>query len=209
MYLAEFPSETIWSWTCFLQEGFLFLQIWFQFQWNLSVFSKLSTTFLFSFGRLCVSRNLSSSSRLYTLLACNCFWYFLLVLLCCAIFVVISLVLFLLFLEEGEVLSFLKVLGQRFVDFVYSSKEPALGFIDIFLLKNPLFIYSLTFIVSFLILSLGFVCLLCNSFRWQVVFLICDFSEKGLYCCELLCALAASHRFSVVVFSLYLSQDIF
>lgn len=27
VYLAEFPSETIWSWTCFLQEGFLFLQI--------------------------------------------------------------------------------------------------------------------------------------------------------------------------------------
>lgn len=131
------------------------------------------------------------------------FWYF------CVVQYLLLFLWFYFFFFWGEVLSFLKVLGQRFVDFVYSSKEPALGFIDIFLLKNPLFIYSLTFIISFLILSLGFICLLCNSFRWQVVFLICDFSEKGLYCCELLCALAASYRFSVVVFSLYLSQDIF
>ena len=46
---------------------------------------------------------------------------------------------FLFFL--GGVLSFLKVLGQRFVDFVYSSKEPALGFIDIFLFLKKSFIY--------------------------------------------------------------------
>ena len=48
-----------------------------------------------------------------------------------------------------------------FVNFVYPFKEPALGFIDIFLLFfliSILLISSLIFIISSLLLTLGFVC---------------------------------------------------
>ena len=46
-----------------------------------------------------------------------------------------------------------------FVNFVYTFKEPALGFIDFFncFLISILFISSLIFIISFLLMTLSFV----------------------------------------------------
>ena len=47
-----------------------------------------------------------------------------------------------------------------------------------------LLISSLMFIISFLMLTLGFACSsFSNSFRWSIEFFF--FFEKGLYCCEL------------------------
>lgn len=146
--------------------------------------SLFKLSFLFSFGRLCVSRNLSSSSRLCTLC-----WHvivsgiFTLVLLCCAIFVVISLVLFLLFWGRSSL--FLKFLVRDLL-ILFILQRTSSGFIDIFI-KNPLFIYSLTFIISFLSIF-RFICFCCVIlFRWQVVFLICDFSEKVCIAVTSLC----------------------
>ena len=76
--------------------------------------------------------------------------------------------------------------GQRFVNFVYPFKEPALGFTDFFsivFLIFILFISSLTFISSFLLLTSGFVCFsFSNSFRWWVRFFL--FLKEGLYHCK-------------------------
>ena len=50
--------------------------------------------------------------------------------------------------------------GQKFVDFVYLFSELALGLIDFYFcfLISVLFISSLIFLISFLLLPLGFVC---------------------------------------------------
>ena len=50
--------------------------------------------------------------------------------------------------------------GQKLVDFVYRLNELAFGFIDFYFcfLISVLFISSLIFIISFLLLTLGFVC---------------------------------------------------
>ena len=59
------------------------------------------------------------------------------------------------------VLSLLGEHGQRFVNLVYPFKEPALGFIDVFLLfilTSIVFISSHILIIPFFLLTLGFVC---------------------------------------------------
>ena len=56
-----------------------------------------------------------------------------------------------------------------FINFVCLFKKPALGFIDLFycVLISILFISSLIFIFSFLLLTLGLLCSsFSNSFRW-------------------------------------------
>ena len=57
--------------------------------------------------------------------------------------------------------------GQKFVDFVYLLNELAFGFIDFYFcfLISVLFISSLVFIISFLLLTLAFVLFSANSFR--------------------------------------------
>ena len=63
-----------------------------------------------------------------------------------------------------SIFSLLDELGQRFANFLYSFKEPILGFIDF--LNFEIFISSLVFIISFLMLTLGFVFSFSKSFRW-------------------------------------------
>ena len=107
--------------------------------------------------------------------------------------------------------SFLGEPGQRFVNFVYPFKEPTLGFIDIFsyyVLISVLFTLSLIFIISFLLLTLGFVCaLFSNSFRWWVRLFKQDFTcFLKKVCIAMILPLrtdfAASHRVYMVVVSL-------
>ena len=79
--------------------------------------------------------------------------------------------------------------SQKFVNFVYLFNEPALGFIDFFYCFFfwicIVLISSLTFMISFLQLTLGFVySSFSNSFTWWVKLWIWDFSSffvEGLY----------------------------
>ena len=58
--------------------------------------------------------------------------------------------------------------GQRFVNFIYPFKEPSLSFISSIAFSICIFfISSLIFVISFFLLTLGFVCSsLSDSFRW-------------------------------------------
>ena len=98
---------------------------------------------------------------------------------------------------------------KRFVNFVYIFKEPALLVIFcIVLWICILFISSLIFMISFLLLSLGFVCSsFSHSFRWWVKLLTWDFSSFLRKACmamnfPLSTAFVAPHRFWVVIPSL-------
>ena len=91
---------------------------------------RVSDSLWFNFGRLYVSRNLSISSRLSSLLAYSCPYYFLKILCISLVSVVIS-ILSILILFICVFSFFLDVSGLRFVNLVYVFKEPALGFIDI------------------------------------------------------------------------------
>ena len=144
---VEFPSEVIWFWTFVCRESLL-LQIRFLV---IGLF-KLSVSSWFSFGGLYVSRKQSISLRLSNLLAYNCSQYSLMVFCIFVVSVVISPLLFLIYLG---LLSFRLIEpAQRFVNFVYPFKEPALGFIDFFpIFKSLLFIPSLIFILFFLLLT--------------------------------------------------------
>ena len=97
-------------------------------------------------------------------------------------------------------------LGQRFVNFLYPFKEQILGFIDF--LNFEIFISSLIFIISFLMLTLGFVCSFSKYFRWWVQLFEIVLKE-GLYCYELPCknAFAISHRFCMAIFSWFASRQ--
>jgi len=88
-----------------------------------------------------ISRNLSISSRLLDLLTYNCSQYFLLVFFCIIGWYFSFYISYFIW-----VLSFLPgKSGQRFVNFIYPFKEPALVFIDFsLLLFNLYFIYFLS-----------------------------------------------------------------
>ena len=80
--------------------------------------------------------------------------------------------------------------GQKFVDFVYLFSELALGLIDFYFcfLISVLFISSLIFLISFLLLTLGFVCSFFLLILLGVRLFISDFSyffEEDLYSYEL------------------------
>ena len=91
--------------------------------------------------------------------------------------------------------------GQRFVNFVYIFKKTSSWFYWFFLLFfwiSVLLIFSLTFMISFLLLALGFVCsYFSNSFRGWVKLLIWDFFFLSCIAMNfpIRTAFAASHRF--------------
>ena len=94
------------------------------------------------------------------------------------------------------------------VNFVYFFKESLLTLLIFYCFLNfYLIISSLIYIISFLPLTLGFACSsFSNCFKWQLSLFISDFSCFLKKACitmnfPLRTALAASHRFCMVVFS--------
>ena len=71
---------------------------------------------------------------------------------------------------------------------------------------NPFsFISALMFMISFVLLNLGFFCPYSSCFKCKVMFIWCLlFHQVGLHCYELSLSIAftESHRFQIVVFSL-------
>ena len=69
------------------------------------------------------------------------------------------------------------LVSQRFVYFVLCLKEPALGFIDFFsiLISSLSYVIPLWSLMSFLLLSLDFVCSFSNFFSFPAPFLSCFF----------------------------------
>ena len=119
--------------------------------------------------------------------------------------------LFLLFhflFSFGDSLTFfLGEPGQSFVNFVFLFKEPALGFIDFFLLLFNLYVFSdLHYFLSST--DFRFFCSpFSNTFRWCVRLFIWDFSCFMRKACIamnflLITAFAASHRFCLFMLSL-------
>ena len=101
---------------------------------------------------------------------------------------------------------FLDESGKQFVNFVYLFKEPAPGFIDpwIFFLVSMSFNSALIFVISFLLLALGFVCCSSSSCRCRVRFFVWNISlfYVGLAMNFLLrTAFTVSHKFWTVVWS--------
>ena len=104
-------------------------------------------------------------------------------------------------------LLFLVKLASSLSIFFYSFKEQALGFIDFSIVFwiSVLLISSLIFMISFLLLTLGFVCSsFSNSFKWWVKLSIWNFSSlfrRAFIAMNFLLstAFAASHRFWMVV----------
>ena len=120
----------------------------------------------FSFGKLYVSRKLSISSRLSNLLVYNCSQYSSMTFCISARSVEISPFSFLILFEFFSPL--LSESGQRFVNFVYPFKEPAVGFINfLYFFLNLYFVDFLSNLYDFLPpTDFRFCCSFSNSSRW-------------------------------------------
>ena len=93
-------------------------------------------------------------------------WYQFLFLLFHFLFFLFGSSLFFVVSLSSSLFFLMSLGGQRFVDFVYPFKKTALGFLLIFSIFLISFISSLIFIISFLLLTLGFVSSsFSNSFR--------------------------------------------
>ena len=165
--LVKFIHEAIWSWTFVCRE---FLNYRFYF-----ASSDVCSNYLFLLDSVLVGYMFLETCPF--LLGCQICWHivvhsipllffvFLLYWLLCLLFIYY-------FVYLGSLSFLLGEPSQKFANLVYPFKEPALGFIDFFLLFfNLLFISSLIFIISFLLLTLCFVCSsfsssFSNSFKW-------------------------------------------
>ena len=125
--------------------------------------------------------------------------------MCCNFSSVISYFVYL-----GFIYPLLGECGQRFCQFCLLFQRTSYWFYWYvsFIFESHSLISSLIFMISFLLLSLGFVCFsFYNSIRWWVKLLIWDFSSFLRKACitmnfSLSTAFAASHRFWIVVSSL-------
>ena len=126
----------------------------------------------FNFGRLYISKNLSISSRLSILLAYNCsnlFWSF--------VFLSYHFELLFNFWFYPGPLSFCLPKSLSIL-FIFSKNQLLVSLIFFFyFLISISFIHSLIFIISFLLLALGFFCSsFSNCFRCKVRLFIWDVS---------------------------------
>jgi len=169
------------------------------FNWSISSW--------FSFGRLCVSRKLSISSGLSNSwhIIFHCLMVFFLF---SAVFIDISPFSFpILFIWVFSLLFLVSLARGLPILFTFSKNQLLVS-----LIFFPLFFESLfywfplwSFLISFLLVTLGFVCpSFFNSFRWWVKLSIWDFSSFLRKACiamnfTLSPAFVASHRFWMVV----------
>ena len=145
------------------------------------------------------------------LLGCPICWHIIIYSILLGIFVFLQYWLWFplyhfLFCLFGSSLSFLARLAKGLLILFTIKKKKTLGFINF--LISILFISSLIFIISFLLLTLSFFCSsFSNSFRWQVRLFIWDFSCFLRKACitvnfPLSTVFVASHRFCRTKFSL-------
>ena len=143
-------------WTFLTRRVFCFL-----IQFNYLIILNFFHSFMLQSWKIVCFQDLSISSNFSNLLAYNCSQYSLMI-LCISVLSVVtspfSLLILLIFLPF-----FLDVSGQWFVNFVYLLKEPAFSFSDLVTVSVSFsFISALVFMISFLLLTLGF----CFLFFW-------------------------------------------
>ena len=162
-----FPCEAVWPCTSVCWEPF---DYWFNF--NTSIWSvPISYFFLIQPERLNVSRNSFISSRLSNLLAYNCSLFF-----CDIGYNFCSFISKFVYL--GPLFLFLVTLSNSLpILFVFLKNQPLVLFIFSIFGVSILFISTLIFIVSFLLLTSGFVfSSFYNPFRCTFMLFIWDFS---------------------------------